>query len=76
MQGDADKIESTRQALNSVLGDEAVGDTGAVIMMFNIVDRIADATGIPIDDGAGYNTRYQVGDQLGMNRLSPEQRTQ
>lgn len=36
MQGDADEIESSRRALSSALGDNAVGDTGAIIMMFNI----------------------------------------
>ena len=40
-----------RSSLRAVLSDEAFVDTCAVIGAFNVVDRIADATGIPLDAG-------------------------
>ena len=42
--------------------------------MFNIVDRIADATGIPIDEGFARDIRYQIGNELGMDEFKPEER--
>lgn len=49
--GDA-AAETVRQraSLRARLGDAAFVDTCAVIGAFNVVDRIADATGIPLDD--------------------------
>jgi hypothetical protein len=40
----------------------------------NVVDRIADSTGIPIDEGFVRDMRYQVGSELGMDHLTPEER--
>ena len=42
-------LAAARSALRAVLGPEAFVDTCAVIGAFNVVDRIADATGIPLD---------------------------
>lgn len=39
-----------REALLEALGPEAFVDACAVVGAFNVVDRIADATGIPLDD--------------------------
>ena len=39
------------RALRTVLSDEAFVDTCAVVGAFNVFDRIADATGIPLDAG-------------------------
>ena len=44
-------LDEAREALRSVLGPAAFVDACAVIGAFNIVDRIADATGIPLDEG-------------------------
>ena len=50
--GDDDaRLARERKALRAVLSDEAFVDTCAVIGAFNVVDRIADATGIPLDEG-------------------------
>ena len=38
------------QALLEALGPAAFVDACAVIAAFNVVDRIADSTGIPLDD--------------------------
>jgi alkylhydroperoxidase family enzyme len=74
MAGDAEAIASTRDAVEAALGLQGVVDTAAVIAMFNVVDRVADATGIPIDDNMTREMRYGVGEELGMLDLSPEQR--
>ena len=43
------RIDAERRALLAVLAPEAFVDACAVIAAFNVVDRIADATGIPLD---------------------------
>ena len=48
--GDDDAaLDHARGALREVLSDEPYVDACAVIGAFNVVDRIADATGIPLD---------------------------
>ena len=42
--------EAERRAVRKLLGDEGFVDLAAVIGSFNVVDRIADATGIPLDE--------------------------
>jgi hypothetical protein len=50
MRGDAAALAGERAALRAELSDAAVVDVCAVIGFFNIVDRVADATGIPLDE--------------------------
>lgn len=47
--GDDEALQRERSALRAVLSPEAFVDACAVIGAFNVVDRIADATGIPLD---------------------------
>jgi hypothetical protein len=75
MARDASAIEKTRDAVKEKLGDDGVVDAAAVMTMFNVVDRIADATGIPIDDSFTRDMRYAIGSELGMDHLSPEERS-
>ena len=49
MGSDATARARERRALREVLSPEAFVDACAVIAAFNVVDRIADATGIPLD---------------------------
>ena len=42
-------LERAREAVLEVLSPEEFVDACAVIAAFNVVDRIADATGIPLD---------------------------
>ena len=42
-------VARERRALAAVLSPEAFVDACAVIAAFNVVDRVADATGIPLD---------------------------
>jgi hypothetical protein len=43
------RLVATRELLRALLSAEAFVDACAVIGMFNVVDRIADALGIPLD---------------------------
>ena len=74
MSRDAPAIAVQRERVESVIGAEGVVEVAAVITMFNIVDRIADATGIPIDDNFTRDMRYAIGSELGMDHLTPEAR--
>ena len=44
------RLDAVRTELRSVLGDAALVDTAAVAALFNAIDRVADATGIPMED--------------------------
>jgi alkylhydroperoxidase family enzyme len=48
MRGEAATAE--RRRLRALLSEEQFVEVAAVIGSFNVVDRIADATGIPLDD--------------------------
>lgn len=69
MRGDDAAIVRERQGLRAVLGPEAFVDVAAVIGSFNVVDRIADATGIPLDDTLGAATE-DVRRELGLARFA------
>jgi hypothetical protein len=47
---DDDRLRRERAALREVLSDASFVDVCAVIGAFNTVDRVADATGIPLDE--------------------------
>lgn len=49
MSGDEAAAGRERETLRAVLSPAAFLDVCAVIASFNVVDRIADATGIPLD---------------------------
>jgi hypothetical protein len=51
MGADDAALARERRALRALLAGDAFVDTCAVVGAFNIVDRIADATGIPLDAG-------------------------
>jgi len=58
-----------REALRAVLSDEAFVDTCATIAAFSTVDRIADATGIPLDEGLAALSG-EVRRELGLARFA------
>lgn len=43
------RLAQARKRLGETLGTEALVDAAAVVANFNAIDRVADATGIPID---------------------------
>ena len=49
MSAGGEGLETARAALQAVLTPEAYVDTCAILCAFNVVDRVADATGIPLD---------------------------
>jgi hypothetical protein len=49
MADDPRALRREREALRAVLSPSAFVDAAATIAAFNVVDRIADATGIPLD---------------------------
>lgn len=50
MGSDDGLLDRERKALRALLPPESFVDVAATIGAFNVVDRIADATGIPLDD--------------------------
>jgi hypothetical protein len=69
MREGATAIARKRAALRGVLSPEAFVDTCAVIGAFNVVDRVADATGIPLDDQLVTATG-ELRAQLGLGRFA------
>lgn len=50
MGNDEETLQRERTALRALLTDEQFVDVAATIGAFNVVDRIADSTGIPLDE--------------------------
>jgi hypothetical protein len=50
IRGDDAALARTRAALRAVISPEAYVEVAAIIAAFNVVDRVADAIGIPLDD--------------------------
>ena len=59
-------IGRARQAVVDALGHEAAVDAGAVIANFQRMVRIADSTGIPLDEPVVMMTQ-NIRDELGLN---------
>jgi hypothetical protein len=50
MADDDERLTRERASLRATLSPECFVDAAAIVAAFNVVDRIADATGIPLDD--------------------------
>src|SRR5688572_19947861 len=74
MGSDDGVLASARAALRAVLSDEAFVDVCAVVGAFNVVDRIADATGIPLDAGMAAMSA-DVRKELGLARFASSANT-
>ena len=44
------ELSAVRDQLRNAMGEAALIDTAAVAALFNAIDRVADATGIPLED--------------------------
>ena len=62
------RLARERDALRRVLTPEAFVDACALIGAFNVVDRVADATGIPLD-AMLYEGSRDVRSELGLARF-------
>lgn len=51
LRGSEADVAAVRSALRTALGDAGLVDALAVVAAFNAIDRVADATGIPLDKG-------------------------
>lgn len=69
MADDRERMALERRALVDRLGDEAFVDVVATIAAFNVVDRIADATGIPLDPMMRAMS-VDVRQELGLSRFA------
>jgi hypothetical protein len=67
MRGDPAEVE--RERLRAVLSPEGFVDAVALIGAFNVVDRIADATGIPLDPAMEAMSK-DVRDELDLARFA------
>lgn len=60
---DPEELRRSRAALRSVAGDDGLVDAAAVVANFSMVDRVADAIGIPLDfevDVASAGLRHEL----------------
>jgi hypothetical protein len=74
MGDDEAALTRERKALRAVLSPEAFVDAAAVIGAFNVVDRIADATGIPLDANIQLMSEA-VRSELGLARFASSANT-
>jgi hypothetical protein len=64
MGSDDELLARERRALRTLISPEAFVDACAIVAAFNVVDRIADATGIPLDpmlQAASEDVRAELG---------------
>ena len=50
IKGDEVRLSTAREKMLKALGPEALVDAAGIIATFNAIDRVADATGTPIDE--------------------------
>jgi hypothetical protein len=67
--GDDGRLANARSAIRTAMGDAAFVDAAAVAATFNAIDRIADATGIPIEDANAESTA-ELRATLGLNAFA------
>ena len=61
---DAARLDRARKAIVERMGPDALVDSAAVAALFNAIDRVADATGAPLEDdkeAATADLRAQIG---------------
>jgi hypothetical protein len=69
LSGDAARSSAARRRLRRTLGDAAFVDTCATIASFNAVVKIADGSGIPLEDYKEENSR-EIRRQLSIAKFS------
>ncbi len=52
LSGDDDQLTRAREACRAAFGDAGMVDAAAVAAQFDAIDRVADATGMYLDDAA------------------------
>lgn len=67
--GDAKRRALAREAIYRVFGAEALVDAAATVASFNAVVKLADGTGIPLEDFKVEETA-DLREELGLERLN------
>lgn len=65
------RLADVHAAVRAHMGDAALVDAAAIVATFNAIDRVADATGIPIEDGKAASTA-DVRATLGINAFAEQ----
>jgi hypothetical protein len=63
------RLDEMRAAIRSRMGDAALVDAAAIVATFNAIDRVADSTGIPIEDARAESTA-DIRSSLGINQFA------
>ena len=63
------QLAEIRTAIRSRMGDAALVDAAAIVATFNAIDRVADSTGIPIEDNKAEATA-DIRAALGINQFA------
>jgi hypothetical protein len=53
---DDERLADTQSRIRAAIGDVALVDAAAIVATFNAIDRVADATGIQIEDAKAQAT--------------------
>ncbi len=64
--GDEARLNDARRRVREALGDSGFIDASAVIANYSALDRVADATGIPLEAAKEANT-VELRTELGIN---------
>ena len=62
-------LADTQASIRAAMGDAALVDAAAIVATFNAIDRVADATGIPIEDAKAQSTA-DIRAALGINAFA------
>ena len=62
-------LDDIRATIRSRMGDAALVDAAAIVATFNAIDRVADSTGIPIEDAKAESTA-DIRAALGINQFA------
>ena len=66
LEDDEARLNDARRRVREVLGDAGLVDASAVIANYSALDRVADATGIPLEAAKEANT-VELRTELGIN---------
>ncbi len=69
LRGDAKRRESAREAVHAAMGAAAMVDAAAIVASFNAVVKLADGSGIPLED---FKEQATAGlrEELGLEKLN------
>ncbi len=68
IEGDDARLSTARQQVLKTMGPEALVDAAGIVATFNAIDRVADATGTPIDEER-IETTAEMRAQLGIDQF-------